>query len=63
MPGIQDKTVEDGCNVFYVYLVFIFEGFAERNGIPKKITNFNGGIAGIYFWLGTCLKIEWRPYG
>lgn len=51
MPGTQDKIAEDGCNVFYVYLVFIFEGFVERNGTPKKTTNFKGAITGIYFWL------------
>lgn len=34
MPGTQDKI--DGCNVFCVHLVFIFEGFAVMGGIPKE---------------------------
>lgn len=59
MPETQDKITEDGCNMFHVHFVFIFEAFSMTDGIPKeKKKIFNGAIPGIYFWLGTCLKIE-----
>lgn len=57
MPGTQDKIEEDRCNVFCVHLVFIFEGFAVMDGIPKG-KKLQWTIAGIYFWLGTYLKRE-----
>lgn len=36
MPGTQDKIAENGCNVFCVYLIFIFEGFPVMDSILKE---------------------------
>lgn len=58
MPETQDKITEDESNTFHVHFVFIFEAFSMTDGIPKEKKIFNGAIPGIYFWLGTCLKIE-----
>lgn len=50
MPETQDKITEDGCNMFHVHFVFIFEAFSMTDGIPKeKKKIFNGAIPGIYF--------------
>lgn len=40
MPGTQDKIAENGCNVFCVYLIFIFEGFPVMDSILKEKKNW-----------------------